>query len=82
MKTFEMMEAHPKEGKCKYKVSHKSSAFGAELTEKIEAPLWFVQPLHVTWRGVPLAEVRQEQGLQGLQNQASTMPGQWRARGG
>ena len=28
------MKAHPKEGKCKYKVSCKSSAFGTKLTEK------------------------------------------------
>ena len=28
------MEVHPKEGKHKSKVSRKSSAFGAELTEK------------------------------------------------
>ena len=34
MKAIESTETHPNEGKCKTKVSHKSSAFRAELTEK------------------------------------------------
>ena len=29
-----MTKAHPKEGKHKYKVSHRSSVFGAEPTKK------------------------------------------------
>ena len=59
-----MMEAHPKEGKHKYKVSHKSSAFGVELTEKNRSTIMVrATTVRVTRRGLPLAEVRQEQGV-------------------
>ena len=39
-----MIEAHPNGGECKTKVSHKSSAFGAELTEKNRS----IAAVHVT----------------------------------